>query len=130
MRGAPAGHLSASANEELKRGEQWMPLWERPSQLVELQKLLGEGRAQIERMPSREPVDLARAIARLGVSRGITSFERYAFLERNGQANFAVPLGRWKVISQPNQELLSESQTPGCTVFHRTARERPKRPPD
>ncbi len=123
VHGAPAGHASASTHEKLARGEHWMPLWERPSRLVELQALLGEGRAQVERAPTRQPVDLARAVARLGVSRGITAFERYAFLERNGQATFAVPLGRWKVITQPNQELLADLDV-WLGRFQRAARDK------
>ncbi len=108
---ASGGHVSSSVAEDSAKGEQWMPLWDRPVSLAELSGLLGEGRAQVDRTPTRQPVDLARAIARLGVSRGITAFERYAYLERNGQANFAVPLGRWQVVTQPNQELLADIDT-------------------
>jgi CRISPR-associated protein Csx17 len=70
--------------------------------------LLGEGRAQLGRTNTREPVEMARAVARLGVARGVTAFERFGYLERNGQANFAVPLGRWQVTAQPKQELLND----------------------
>ncbi len=123
VHGAPAGHTTASATEKLARGEQWMPLWNRPVRLDELRSLLGEGRAQVGRTPTRQPVDLARAVARLGVSRGVDSFERYAFLERNGQANFAVPLGRWKVVTQPNQELLADLDA-WLGRFQRAARDK------
>jgi CRISPR-associated protein Csx17 len=51
---------------------------------------------------------MARAVARLGVARGVSAFERYGYLERNGQANFAVPLGRWQVSAQPRQDLLAD----------------------
>jgi CRISPR-associated protein Csx17 len=51
---------------------------------------------------------MARAVARLGVTRGIFAFERYAYLKRNGDSRFAVPLGRWQVTAQPHQELLSD----------------------
>ena len=123
VRGAPAGYVSASTSEELKQGEQWMPLWERPVSLPELRALLGEGRAQVDRSPTRQPVDLARAIARLGVSRGVTAFERYGFLKRNGQANFAVPLGRWRVVTQPNQEILADLDV-WLNRFQRAARDK------
>lgn len=108
IRANPSGHPSVSAREKAARGEQWFPLWERPATLREIRALLSEGRAQLGRAPVRDPVDMARAIARLGVARGITSFERYGYIERNGQSTFAVPLGRWKVSSQPNQDLLSD----------------------
>jgi CRISPR-associated protein Csx17 len=108
IRAAAVGNASVSGKEKSSRGEQWFPLWERPASVREIRALLSEGRAQLGRMNVREPVDMARAIARLGVARGISAFERYGYIERNGQANFAVPLGRWKVVSQPNQNLLSD----------------------
>jgi CRISPR-associated protein Csx17 len=79
------------------RGEQWMPLWGQPMTLSELRHLLAEGRAQIGTRSVREPLDLARAVARLGTARGIVAFQRYGYIERNGQSNLAVPLGRFRV---------------------------------
>lgn len=104
----PAGHPSSSAEDKAARGEQWMPIWPQFSSLNEIRSLLGEGRAQLGRSSTRDPVEMARAVARLGTTRGISAFERFGYLERNGQANFAVPLGRWQVSSQPHQNLLSD----------------------
>lgn len=111
IRSDAVGNFSVSMKEKSARGEQWFPLWERPATLREIRALISEGRAQLGRMTVREPVDMARAIARLGVARGISAFERFGYIERNGQSNFAVPLGRWKVVSQPNQNLLSDLDT-------------------
>jgi CRISPR-associated protein Csx17 len=108
IRASAVGHASVSAKEKSARGEQWFPLWARPATLREIRALLSEGRAQLGRVAVREPVDMARAIARLGVARGISAFERYGYIERNGQSNFAVSLGRWKVTAQPRQDLLSD----------------------
>ncbi|QYM78795.1 type I-U CRISPR-associated protein Csx17 [Horticoccus luteus] len=108
IRANAIGHASVSTKEKSARGEQWLPLWERPASLREIRALLSEGRAQLGRNAAREPVDMARAIARLGVARGISAFERYGYIERNGQSTFAVPLGRWKVSAQPHQDLLSD----------------------
>ena len=106
---APSGHASASQDEaDSPRGEQWMPLWDQPSTFIELKVLLGEGRAQLGKTNASRPVDFSRAVARLGVSRGITAFQRFGYLERNGQSNLAVPLGRWQVEPQPQQELLND----------------------
>ena len=91
-----AAYASASESDESPRGEQWMPLWLRPSTYAELRQLLSEGRAQLGVKAAREPLDLARAVKRLGTARGITAFQRYGYIERNGQANFAVPLGRFE----------------------------------
>lgn len=100
--------IASLARDKRKPSEQWFPLWERPATLREIRALISEGRAQLGRSTVREPVDMARAIARLGVSRGITAFERYGYLKRNGDSRFAVSLGRWKVTSQPHQDLLSD----------------------
>jgi len=100
-----AGYASASDSDESTRGEQWMPLWVQPFRLHELRRLLAEGRAQIGSRPSREPLDLARSIARLGTARGITAFQRFGYIERNGQSNLAVPLGRFSVPEQAATQL-------------------------
>lgn len=95
-----AGYASASSNDESARGEQWMPLWSQPMSCPELHRLLAEGRVQLGARPATEPLDLARAVARLGVARGIHAFQRYGYIERNGQSNLAVPLGRFVVPTQ------------------------------
>lgn len=92
-----AGYASAADSDENARGEQWMPLWAQPMTLTELRRLLAEGRAQIGAHSVHEPLDLARAVARLGTARGIAAFQRYGYIERNGQSNLAVPLGRFVV---------------------------------
>jgi CRISPR-associated protein Csx17 len=92
-----SGYASAAASDESARGEQWMPLWSQPITIGELRRLLAEGRAQLGARSASEPLDLARAVARLGTARGIHAFQRYAYIERNGQSNLAVPLGRFVV---------------------------------
>lgn len=88
---------SASADENDARCEIWMPLWQSPVSLVELQTLLSEGRAQVGKRPAKNGVDFARAVASLGVDRGIGEFQRYGFHVRNGLAYFATPLQRLRV---------------------------------
>ena len=100
-----AAYPSASIDDEGARGEQWMPLWSQPSTYKELRRLLAEGRAQISSKAVREPLDLARAVKRLGVARGIRSFQRYGYIERNGQSNLAVPLGRFDVAIQTSEHM-------------------------
>jgi CRISPR-associated protein Csx17 len=62
-----------------------------------LRRLLAEGRIQIGKRTSNEPIDVARAVTQLGSSRGIVAFQRYGYIERNGQSNLAVPLSRFQV---------------------------------
>ncbi|MBX3025229.1 type I-U CRISPR-associated protein Csx17 [bacterium] len=92
-----AGYASAADGDESARGEQWMPLWRRMIRLADLRHLLTEGRAQIGARAVSEPLDLARAAARLGIARGVVAFQRFGYIERNGQSNLAVPLGRISV---------------------------------
>ena len=108
VRSRSAGYATASEMEEGPRGEQWMPLWPQPATLGEVRRMFSEGRSQLGSRAVRQPLDLARAIARLGVARGITSFQRFGFIQRNGQSNLAVPLGRWIVAPQPHQDLLDD----------------------
>lgn len=101
------GHATRGKEKDT-RGEQWMPLWDRPASWQDVSALFGEGRAQLGRSSARRPLDFARAIARLGVARGLTGFVRYAYLERNGQSNLAVPLGRLDVTAHPRARLIDE----------------------
>src|SRR5690606_21204207 len=107
VRSSAVGYGSAAEGEE-DRGEQWFALWERPATLTERRGLFGEGRSQLGRRAAGRPVDFGRAVARLGVARGITAFERYGYVERNGRSFIAVPLGRWPVRAQPHQDLVDQ----------------------
>ena len=100
-----SAYPSASPDDESARGEQWMPLWSQPSTYGELRRLLAEGRAQVGVRVAREPLDLARAVRRLGTARGIKAFQRFGYIERNGQSNLAVPLGRFVVAERPSEHL-------------------------
>ncbi|MDP2998037.1 MAG: type I-U CRISPR-associated protein Csx17 [Bryobacterales bacterium] len=107
VRGHAAGYGS-SGGDKLKRGEQWLPLWGRPATLGEVAALFGEARVQLGRQTANRPVDVARAISRLGVARGVYSFARYGYLERNGQSTLAVPLGRMDVREAPRGHLIDD----------------------
>lgn len=107
VRSHAIGHGSEGA-EKAERGEQWMPLWRQPSTVNDLQAMLGEARIQLGRSTAYRPVDVARAVARLGVARGVQRFTRFGFLERNGQSNLAVPLGRVDVVERPHARLVDD----------------------
>jgi len=94
------------------RGEQWFPLWTLPSRFDEISALVRESRCAVGRRHSGRPLDAARAIARLGTARGITSFCRYGYLQRNNLAtHFAVPLGRIDVRYRPRSRLVDDLAT-------------------
>lgn len=107
VRSHAAGFASSGA-EKAQRGEQWMPSWSRPATLSDVASLFSEARIQLDRQTANRPVDVTRAISRLGVARGIDSFTRYGYLERNGQSTLAVPLGRIKVRHHPCAYLVDD----------------------
>ena len=100
-----AAYASASPADETVRGEQWMPLWSRPLSYAELRRLLAEGRVQVGSKAAREPLEIARSVKRFGSARGIRSFQRYGYIERNGQSNLAVPLGRFESSAENSESL-------------------------
>ncbi|MFL6255957.1 MAG: type I-U CRISPR-associated protein Csx17 [Pyrinomonadaceae bacterium] len=98
-RNSTVGYGTASPNEKM-RAEIWLPLWSRFTGYAEVSHVFREGRVQFSRgrdRAVRTGFDFARAVAELGVDRGIDAFQRYGFIERNGQANLAAPLGRFNV---------------------------------
>ena len=92
-----AGYGTSSDSEygDSSRAEFWAPLWNRPVSLRELERLMSEGRAQLGRRQVSSGSDFARAISGLGTERGVSEFQRYGFLVRNGLAHLAAPLGRF-----------------------------------
>ena len=124
LRAQPSGHGTASLQEDAPRGEQWLPLWAQPASCPEVLAMLAEGRIATTNGPAKRPSEAARAIARLGAARGITAFERVGYLERNGQANLAIPLGRWVVPSttRPHLDLVDEAAA-WIERFSRAARD-------
>jgi CRISPR-associated protein Csx17 len=106
-RAGTAGSASA-ADDSDARGEIWMPLWFAPCSIDELRCLLTEGRAALNGKPTRDGLDFARAVAQLGVDRGIESFQRYGFLMRSGKAFLATPLHRIKVQRNIEADLIND----------------------
>jgi CRISPR-associated protein Csx17 len=105
--GAGAGNIDAT-DEHTARGEFWAPIWERPVEYYELLSLFREGRAVIERKIVGTALDFARSLGQLGVDRGVSHFERYAFEQRFGNMYLGVPLSRRKVERNPNADLISD----------------------
>lgn len=108
--GASLSLVDGAKPNQAKReiAEVWLPLWPRPMALDEIRGLLFEGRATVGRRLAESGVDLARAAAGLGVERGITEFQRTAFLMRNGQSFLAIGTGRFPVQARPDVDLLGE----------------------
>jgi CRISPR-associated protein Csx17 len=109
VRNSSVGYGTAIVGENV-RAELWLPLWSRLSSYTEIAHIFREGRVQFSRQRKavRTGFDFARAVAELGVDRGIESFQRYAFIERNGQANLATPLGKFEVRERPRARLIHQ----------------------
>ncbi|MEQ1570849.1 MAG: type I-U CRISPR-associated protein Csx17, partial [Myxococcota bacterium] len=107
-----AGFGTACRGEESARGEQWFPTWDRWASWPEVEAVFREGRMGVPEgsssRPSRRALDAARAVRQHGAARGIRAFHRYAYIERNGQANLAVPVGRMTTDDDPHVALLSD----------------------
>lgn len=109
VRHVGVGQGSADSSEESDaRDELWIPLWSKFVTARELHALMAEGRARVGRRTARDGVDFARAVATLGVDRGISEFQRYGFQQRNGRAFFATPLNRIAVEHRPNVDLIDD----------------------
>lgn len=109
-----AGHGSYVIAEERPKQakrqvmEIWLPLWERPVGLDELKTMFSEGRATLGARTIANGLDFARALAGFGIDRGLASFQRFAFLMRNGQSFFATALDRYRVKRNPDADLIAE----------------------
>jgi CRISPR-associated protein Csx17 len=101
-RGAGSGAVVLADEESSRSRELWLPLWSRPALFLEVQALFAEGRAHIGERAARDGLSFARAVAALGVNRGIDSFERIGFEARYGNMFITAPLGRFHV-PKPDQ---------------------------
>lgn len=99
---------AAGSDDSEARGEIWMPLWTDYLTIEELTALFGEGRSALRTRLARDGLDFARAVARLGVDRGIRSFQRFGFLMRSGKAFLATPLARVAVRRNPDADLIDD----------------------
>ena len=110
--GAGWGGVDA-ADENDARAEFWAPIWTRPARSLEIDSLLGEGRAVLNERTARDGLDFARAVASLGVSRGFRAFERFGFLMRAGRTYLATPIGRRSAAPSPVAQLVADLDAGG-----------------
>ncbi len=99
---------SGKSESESIRSEIWFPLWRTAAGFEEVSYLFSEGRATVKGRKAKDSLDIAMAVATMGVDRGISDFERYSFIERNGNNYFATPLGRYNVRNDPDVDILED----------------------
>ena len=114
VRPVSGGYASAGPEDpDMSRAETWLPLWHRRASLAELKQLFSEGRARVGTHLAGNSLDFARAVAGLGVDRGLTEFQRIGFQERNGQAYLAISLGRFQVARNAQASLVDSLDRDG-----------------
>ncbi len=118
--GAGSGHVDPS-DDATSRGEFWAPVWDRPVSYGELRLLFREGRAVVGTRRAANALDFAQAIAQLGVERGVSSFQRFGFEQRNGNMYLGVPLARFGVRRNTNADLIADLDARGWLTRVRRA---------
>jgi CRISPR-associated protein Csx17 len=99
------GHSLEMGADGKTRGETWLPIWRHPGSLSSIERLFAEGRTQDRKHQARSGREMLRAVADVGVDRGIASFERVVYAERFGRNYVAVPAGRVDVRPVQSVEL-------------------------
>lgn len=116
VRHVAAGYGSAGRADDSAakvRAEVWMPIWQRPSTLREVERLLAEGRSEVsgrngEARRAVDSLDFADAVGALGVDRGVRGFVRYTLAKRRGDSYIALPAGRLSVDYRTEIDLLRQ----------------------
>jgi len=87
--GATSLLLKETGNREI-----WLPLWSAPTLLSSVKTVFSEGRAEISGRQARDGLDFVRAIASLGVDRGISEFRHFGLVKgRVGGENYHTTVG-------------------------------------
>jgi CRISPR-associated protein Csx17 len=122
VRTLAAGYGGANdADANAGRAELWLPLWDRDMSWSQLELLFSEGRIATGRGIARDGMDALSALSRHAFIKGLTAFERYGLMERNGLAYFATPLGRLVVRDRPASQLLVQTQAWSERILRQTA---------
>ena len=106
------------------RGEQWLPMWEKPSRYSEIRQIFLHGRAATKAgNRATDGWNMALAVHNFGIARGITRFIRYGYQQRNNQAtHYAIPLGLFHVPDRPSgQSSCVDDLGPWLRSLHRIA---------
>ena len=110
-----AGSGSVSAEDPNQaHGEIWTPLWLKPATLCEIEAIFAEGRLTVGQRTARTGLDAARSVAMLGLSRGISGFERYSIVQPDSKTPRQVTrLSRFNVPDRPHRDLISDLEAGG-----------------
>ena len=115
---SPDGPIPGSAKEE-GRGELWAPLLESVT-LTELRQVFEDARVSWDGGTASSAVSMYAAVRSFGVNRGISAFQRFGFLKRNGLAFVAVPLDHVKVEARP-EVVMAREPLRRARTFHKAS---------
>ena len=115
---SPDGPIPGSAKEE-GRGELWAPLLESVT-LTELRQVFEEARVSWDGGTASSAVSMYAAVRSFGVNRGISAFQRFGFLKRNGLAFVAVPLDHVTVKARP-EVVMAREPLRRARTFHKAS---------
>ena len=115
---SPDGPIPGSAQEE-GRGELWAPLLESVT-LTELRQVFEEARVSWDGGTASSAVSMYAAVRSFGVNRGISAFQRFGFLKRNGLAFVAVPLDHVNVEARP-EVVMAREPLRRARTFHKAS---------
>ena len=104
---ANVGYATASEGEK-GHGEIWLPVWNSLASYGEIRHVFNEGRVQLSGRQARTGVEFARAIVSYGTERGISEFQQFCILQRNGKYHLTANAGRVRVSNEPAAHLISE----------------------
>lgn len=113
--------LNDKTNTRSGNSEIWMPLWSASVTFDELSSLLREGNIRSGRNTPKDGLGMAQSIAKLGIDRGISGFQRFVFLKRSGDSDLAIPLSRQDVSrnTSPAAELITDIESNGFLRYLR-----------
>ena len=96
------------------RCELWTPLWEKPAAFIEIAAIFSEGRLTLGSRTARNGLDAARSVSQIGLSRGISGFERYSIIQPDRKMPYqATPLGRMTTPKRPHRDLIGDLEASG-----------------
>lgn len=102
---SPAG-ISSLILSESNNKEIWFPIWDKPVGIRGLKSVLHEGRMEVTDRLARDGLEFARAVASLGIDRGISSFKRFGIIrDRVGQNHAGVNLDTIEVPESPRENI-------------------------
>ncbi len=107
MVNAVNGGNDTLSEEDCNRSKEiWFPTWDKFTSLKEIETLISEGRADFGNKTVKNTIELIDAIENYKVDKGLSSFNRYIFLKRNGETHFAVKMGEFNTKENKNMYLI------------------------